>query len=138
GPVDLLAGDAGLGGRGDAEVATLLVVEDGCEDAGRVEMRQAEPVDGPVTADQGRGVHVADKAVVFNGQVGHKLLRRVPLRQCPAPIAPPLRQNTPARRTPELQNPVPAIVEPWRPAAGPLVAPHVMGRLRLSGGTGGN
>ena len=65
GPIELLVAKI-IAGRGDAEPPALLVVEDRGEDARRIEMRQAEPVDRAVHADQGRGPHVADDAVVLD------------------------------------------------------------------------
>ena len=49
----------------------LLVVEDRGEHAGRVEARQAQPVDRAVHADQRRRPHVADEAVVLDRLVRH-------------------------------------------------------------------
>ena len=52
-PVELLVAEL-VAGRGDPEAPALLVVQDGGEDAGRVEARQAQPVDGAVHAHQRR------------------------------------------------------------------------------------
>src|SRR5262249_50036533 len=56
---------------GDAAETAAPVVEDGSEDAGRVEVGQAEPVDRAVEPDEGRGVEVADDRVVLDGQIAH-------------------------------------------------------------------
>ena len=58
---------------GDPEEAPFLVVEDRREDARRVEVRQAAPVDGPVDAHQGDRVQVADDAVGLDRLVAHFL-----------------------------------------------------------------
>src|SRR5258707_5604482 len=52
----------------------FLVVEDRREDARRVKVRQATPVDGPVDANQGNGVQVADDAVGLDRLVAHDLV----------------------------------------------------------------
>src|SRR5262249_38309895 len=49
----------------------LLVVEYRREDARRVEVRQAAPVDGPVDPDEGDRVQVADDAVGLDRLVAH-------------------------------------------------------------------
>ena len=67
-PVELLVPEV-VAGRGDAEAAALSVVQDGGEDAGRIEVRQAEPVDGAVHPHQRRRAQVADDAVVLDGLV---------------------------------------------------------------------
>src|SRR3712207_4037715 len=71
-PVELFAGDA-LRNRGDLEASTLLVVEDGREDARGVEVRHAQPVDRPIHPYQGRRVQVADDPVVLYRLVGHSI-----------------------------------------------------------------
>src|SRR5215813_12366696 len=76
-PVVLLVAQLAARGRGDPEAPALVGVEDGPEHAGRVEARQAEPIDRPVQADQGGAVHVADDAVVLDRLVAHRL--RLPL-----------------------------------------------------------
>ena len=53
------------------EAPTLLVVQDGREDARRVEVREAQPVYGAVRPDQGGAVHVADDPVLLYRSVGH-------------------------------------------------------------------
>jgi hypothetical protein len=55
----------------DAERAPFPVVEDRREDARRVKVRHAAPVDGPVDADQGNGVQVADDPVRLDRLVAH-------------------------------------------------------------------
>ncbi len=74
GPVVLLGGDVRDVTRADLEVAALLLVEDRREDARRVEVWIAEPVDRAVHADDGRAVHVADDAVILDGLVRHILV----------------------------------------------------------------
>src|ERR1700733_9287788 len=69
-PIDLLVSRV-LVSRAEAEVATLFVVEDAGEDAGRIEVREAEPVDRPLHADQSGGPHVPDDAVVFDRLITH-------------------------------------------------------------------
>jgi hypothetical protein len=84
GPVVLLGGHVRDIARADLEVAALLLVEDRREDARRVEMWVAEPVDRSVHPDQGRAVHVADNAVVLNGLVRHiRVLKSCPGRSAP-------------------------------------------------------
>src|SRR4029077_5413540 len=73
GMVELLALPA-LAGRRDAEVATLVGVEDRGEDAGRVEVREAQPVDRAVHTDERGRVHVADNTVLLDRQVAGFLL----------------------------------------------------------------
>ncbi len=53
--------------RTQVEASALLVIQDGGEDARRVEGRQAEPVDRPVRADERRRVEIAYDPVVFYG-----------------------------------------------------------------------
>ena len=53
----------------DLEAAAGLIIQDVGKDTGGVEPRPAEPVDGPVASDEGRGVHVADEAVVLDREV---------------------------------------------------------------------
>ena len=50
----------------------LAVVEEGAEDAWRIEIWQAAPIDGAVLADEGNGAQVANDAVVVDGQVAHR------------------------------------------------------------------
>src|SRR4029077_635345 len=61
-PIELLRPDTILAGR-VLEPASLLVVQDGGEDARRIERWDAEPLDGAADADEGRRPHVADDAV---------------------------------------------------------------------------
>src|SRR5205823_3031122 len=69
-PVELLVPEV-VAGRGNAETPPLPVVQNCGENARRVEVRQAEPVDRPVHAYQGRRAHVAYDAIVLNGLVCH-------------------------------------------------------------------
>ena len=71
-PVVLLLAQLAGRGRGDPEPPPLVGVEDRPEHAGRVEPRQAEPIDRPVQADQGGAVHVPDDAVVLDRLVAHR------------------------------------------------------------------
>src|SRR5580698_9408146 len=57
--------------RADLKMAPLLVVEKCGKDAGRIEVRETEPIDRSVDADQRRGPHVADKAIIFNRLIAH-------------------------------------------------------------------
>ena len=54
--------------RGEPPRAVVLVPEQLGEAGRRVEAGQAQPVDRPVPADQGRGVEVADDAVILDGE----------------------------------------------------------------------
>src|SRR5581483_6971247 len=72
-PVVLLVSQLAGCGRGDPEAPALVGVEERPEHAGRVEARQAQPIDRPVQADQGGAVHVADDAVVLDRFVAHRL-----------------------------------------------------------------
>ena len=72
-PVVLLLAQLAGRGRGDPEPPPLVGVEDRPEHAGRVEARQAQPIDRPVQADQGGAVHVPDDAVVLDRLVAHRL-----------------------------------------------------------------
>ena len=56
----------------DLEAAAFFVVEDRAEDAGGIEVGRAVPVDGAVATDERGRAHVADDAIVGDGQVGHK------------------------------------------------------------------
>ena len=67
-PVELLAPEV-VAGRGDAEAAALAVVQDGGEDAGGIEVRQAEPVDRAIHPHQRGRAQVADDAVILDGLV---------------------------------------------------------------------
>ncbi len=70
GPIELLVADP-IGGRGDAEPTTLLIVEDGREDARGIEARETEPVYRAVHPDQGRCPQVPDDTVVLYRLVRH-------------------------------------------------------------------
>jgi hypothetical protein len=61
--VDLLAGED-VHGRGHSEVPAAVVVQQRAEDAGRIEPRRAEPVDGSVDGDQCRRLEISDQAMV--------------------------------------------------------------------------
>ena len=75
GKVELLGHTLGHD-RCDPVVAALARVEDRGEDAGRIEPRQAVPVDRAVRTDERDGVQVADHAVLGDGQVvGHGIVR---------------------------------------------------------------
>src|SRR6266404_2574814 len=63
----------GLVEAGDLEEASFALVENRGEDAWRVEVRQAAPVDRTVHAHQRYRVHVADDAVALDWLVGHFL-----------------------------------------------------------------
>lgn len=62
GEVELPGAGRDLGGQ--LERPAPLGVEDGPEDAGRIEARAAVPVDGAVRADQGGRTEIADQAVL--------------------------------------------------------------------------
>ncbi len=70
GPVELLARADGCA-RADAEATPSCVVEQRAEDARRVELREAHPVDRSIAAHQRDGAHVADDAIALDGVVGH-------------------------------------------------------------------
>ncbi len=53
----------------EAEVPPLVGIQDAAENGGRVEAWQAHEVDTAGYADQGRGVQVADDAILLDGQV---------------------------------------------------------------------
>ena len=55
----------------DPEAAAAVVVEQGAEHAGRVEPREAEPVDRTVGAHQRRGLQVTDDAVLGDRRLDH-------------------------------------------------------------------
>ena len=59
------------GGNGSRECkhATLIGVEEGTEDARRVESRGAKPIDGPVGPDERDAVEIPDEPVVGDRQV---------------------------------------------------------------------
>src|SRR4051794_30009996 len=63
GEVELLAVET-AGRRLDPEVPAALGIEQRAEDARGVEAGAAEPVNGSVGRDQGRGLQVTDKTVV--------------------------------------------------------------------------
>ncbi len=85
-PVVLLVAQLAGRGRGDPEAPPFVGVEDRPKHAGRVEARQAEPIDRPVQADQGGAVHVADDTVVLDRLVAHR-------RQPPVAISSPATQT---------------------------------------------
>ncbi|MCY1520353.1 hypothetical protein D9M68_551280 [compost metagenome] len=60
----------GLAVRGDAPASMALVAEQRREAGGRIEVRQAEPIDRAVPRDQRGGEHIPDESVVFQG-FGH-------------------------------------------------------------------
>jgi len=53
----------------DGEAAAFPVIEEGGEDAGGVELREAHEIDGSVESDEGRCVEVAYNAIIFNGLI---------------------------------------------------------------------
>src|SRR5882724_5414864 len=56
---------------GDLEAATLLVVQDGRKNTGRVKVWQAAPVDRAIYPDQSYSVEIADHTIAFYGFVAH-------------------------------------------------------------------
>ena len=68
GPVELL-GRHVVSPKRNLEEAAVLGVGEAGKNARRVESGQAAPIDRPVGADEGHGVHVADEAVVLNGAI---------------------------------------------------------------------
>ena len=96
-PVVLLLAQLAGRGRGDPEPPPLVGVEDRPEHAGRVEARQAQPIDRPVQADQGGAVHVPDDAVVLDRLVAHRL--RLPLPAAKVVRSTPAGDRTFRRRT---------------------------------------
>ena len=71
GEVLLTSLEDGAGGS-DPEVPPNLRVQDGSEDAGRVEAREATPVHGAVGSDKCRGRHVAYQSVVIQIVLGFR------------------------------------------------------------------
>src|SRR4029453_6034483 len=55
----------------DPEISALFIIENGGEDARRIEVRQTAPIDGAVDTYQRHGVKVADNAVILNGLIRH-------------------------------------------------------------------
>ena len=75
----------------DGEAAAALVVQNSGKDAGRVESREAQPVDGAAGAHQGGGVHVTDDAVIADRLIGHVLLPAAGKDKAPpSSVEPPL------------------------------------------------
>src|SRR5712692_1900495 len=64
-PVELLVPEV-VTGRSNAETPALAAVQQPGEDARRIEVRQAEPVDGAVHPDQRGRAHVADDPVILD------------------------------------------------------------------------
>ena len=62
--------------RGEREAAASTGVKERAEDARRVEVRQAEPVDRPVAGDKRQGAPVADHAVVLDRGIAVAARRR--------------------------------------------------------------
>ena len=52
-------------------MAAFVVIENRAEDAGRIEVGEAEPVNGAIFRDQGSGAKVADDPVVLDRLIGH-------------------------------------------------------------------
>ena len=73
-PIELFASNV-VSARADLKTACFLVIEQGAENAGRVEGRKAEPVDRAIHAHQSRSVQVANQAVILYRLVGHSILR---------------------------------------------------------------
>src|SRR5262249_10980229 len=89
GPVELFGPQVDARHRGDAKMPTLLVVENGREDARRVKARQTQPVDGTVYPHERHRVEVADYAVILDWLVRHVsrmllVIPRTPLPKQPA------------------------------------------------------
>ena len=98
---------------GDLEAAAALVVEDGGEDAGRIDAGHAAPVDGAVEAHEGGGVHVADGPVAADLLVCHGCSLR---SECA--------RGTEARRYPQLWACSGACVhKPRTPSTGRVASP---------------
>ncbi len=91
--VELTGSRGGRGGQ--LEGASAVGVEDGAEYARRVERRTAVPVDGAVRADQRHGVHVADEAVLGDGEIPRRRagLRSIPLGPVTGHECPPCRSG---------------------------------------------
>ncbi len=86
--------------RLEAPVAALLGVEDAAEDAGGVEARRAEPVDGAVRADERAAAEVADQPVLRDRQEAvNPLFSHAGASPRPAAPAPRRDPTTRARRT---------------------------------------
>ena len=64
-PVELLVPEV-VAGRGNPEAPALLIVQDRGKDAWRIEVRQAEPINGAVHPHQGGCAHVPNQAVILN------------------------------------------------------------------------
>ena len=79
-------------GRTQRECATPVRVEQGRENAGRVEIRQAQPVDGPICGDQGDGAPVPDRSVIANWCIAVRPHLRDGLR-APAHLSRPVKKN---------------------------------------------
>jgi hypothetical protein len=59
------------GHRTDFEISSLFIIQDGREDAWRIEVRQTAPIDAAVHTYQRHGVKVADNTVILNGLIRH-------------------------------------------------------------------
>ena len=55
--------------RGEREPSAAFCIEERCEDAGRVKVRQAKPIDRPVATNKRNGAAIADRRVVADWQV---------------------------------------------------------------------
>src|SRR5438094_84191 len=64
-------GPTHLAGRREQPASVLLVAEERGEARAGIEAREAQPVDGPVAADEGGGLGVADERVVLDA-TGHR------------------------------------------------------------------
>ena len=60
-----------IGGR-DEKPAALFVIKEAIEHSGRIEERQAQPVDRAVVAHERGRVHVPDQSVVFDPFICHE------------------------------------------------------------------
>ena len=56
-----------------AEVAAVGIANKGGENAGRIESREAKPINGTVAADECGGVHIPDYAVISDSPVRHPI-----------------------------------------------------------------
>ena len=64
---------AEVASRPYTEVAAVAIANKGGENAGRIESREAKPIDGTVAADERGGVHIPDYAVISDAPVRHPI-----------------------------------------------------------------
>src|ERR1700693_4698267 len=69
-PIKLLVPDA-IRVDGNLETASFFIIQDRPENAGRIEMWVAVPVDGTVHAYQRNCTHVANHSVIFDRLIRH-------------------------------------------------------------------